>query len=95
MKKLERTSVDIFSIENAITLEELENRKESAKFIEIEDIFADKEKIILDENKLKLFLNGVMLTYELPDGIYQIYNDNKFIGLGILKNRLLKRDVII
>ena len=95
MKDLERTSVDIFSIENAITLEELENRKENVKFIEIEDIFSNKEKIILDEKKLKLFLNGVMLTYELPDGIYKIYNDNRFIGLGIIKNRLLKRDVVI
>ena len=29
------------------------------------------------------------------DGIYKIYNNNKFIGIGIIKNSLLKRDIIL
>jgi len=27
--------------------------------------------------------------------LYSIYNNNEFIGLGIVKNKLLKRDVVI
>ncbi len=95
MKELKRTNVDGFSIENAISIEELEKLKEEVKYIEIEEIFLDKEKIILDDKKLNLFLNGVMLTYELEDGIYRIYNNNTFIGIGTVNNKLLKRDVII
>ena len=38
---------------------------------------------------------GVKLTYKLNDGIYRIYNSDKFIGLGIVENELLKRDIII
>lgn len=95
MKELERTCVDNFSIDDAISLEELESAKEKVKYIEIENLFLDKEKIILDDKKLNLFLNGVMLTYQLEDGVYRIFNNNTFIGIGVVNNRLLKRDVII
>jgi len=65
------------------------------KLITIENIFKDKEKIELNDRKLELFLNGVQLTYELKDNTYKIYNKNKFIGLGIIRNNLLKRDIVI
>ena len=97
MKELRRTEVDKFKIEDGISLEEVKNSPQIAetKIISIEKIFIENEKMDLNERKLELFLNGVMLTYEQPDGIYRIYNKNKFIGLGIVKNNLLKRDVII
>ena len=50
---------------------------------------------ILENRKLELFLNGVKLTYKLNDGIYRIYNNDKFIGLGIVENELLKRDIVL
>lgn len=57
--------------------------------------FFEKYPIInLPEEKLKLFLNGVQLTYKKPDDIYQIQVNNQIIGVGILKNNLLKRDII-
>ena len=94
MKELKRTRVGEFNIKNAITIEELENNPEKY-LITIEDYFKDCEKIILDFRKLQLFLNGVQLTHELNDGIYRIYSDEKFIGIGTIKNKLLKRDIII
>ena len=45
--------------------------------------------------KTELFLNGVQLTNEFQDGVYKVYNQEKFLGLGIVKDNLLKRDVII
>jgi len=94
MKELRRTKVDKFKIEQGVTLEEI---KEQAlkKIISIENIFEEKSKINLKEKGLELFLNGVQLTYELPDEIYRIYSERKFIGLGVVKNKLLKRDVIV
>ena len=58
-------------------------------------VFTNKEKIDLNERKKDLFLNGVQLTFERPNDIYRIYYNNKFIGLGIIKNNLLKRDVVL
>lgn len=100
MKELKRTRVDNFRIEDAITLEELENNKNNEeylknKIISIENIFENKNKINLNERKKELFLNGVKLTHDLKDDIYLVYSNNVFLGLGTVQNKLLKRDVIV
>ena len=64
-------------------------------FITIEKYFKNCPQIQLNSKKLQLFLNGVQLTHELEDGIYTIYNDEKFVGIGTIKNKLLKRDIVI
>lgn len=94
MSNLTRTKVNNFSIENAYTLEDIKNKKELS-VISIEDIFKTKPIIVLNERKKELFLNGVQLTYEQIDDVYRIYSNNTFLGLGIVKNNLLKRDIIV
>ena len=94
MKELNRLQVGNFKIEDAITVEDIENGNIS--IITIEEFFKDKEKIILDDKKMQLFLNGVQLTYNLPNDLYKVYNqDNVFIGIGSVNNKLLKRDIIL
>ncbi len=101
MKELIRLKVGTFDINNSITIEELEKNPKNQeyldkKIISIEEVFSQKNKIVLNEEKIKLFLNGVKLTKKLEDGIYRIYDNNKkFIGIGLLQNNLLKRDIII
>ncbi len=96
MKELKRIQVGEFNIKDSITIEELEDQEiVSNKFITIEKYFSNYENIVLNERKFQLFLNGVQLTYELKDGIYKIYKENEFIGIGTVKNKLLKRDIII
>ena len=95
MKELKRIAVDKFKIEDSISIDELEGENINKKIISIEKVFEDKPRVDLDLRNLELFLNGVMLTYNLEDGIYAIYNNEKFIGLGIVKKELLKRDVIV
>lgn len=93
MKELKRTKVGNFNIKQAITLEQLQE-KENIKIITIEEMFKDKEKIILEDSKIILLLNGVKMNIEKPKGIYRIYNkQNKFIGLGIVQNKILKIDI--
>ncbi len=108
MKSLKRTQVGDFKIENSITIEELnkiveDNKTDSEesiknlneKIISIEKVFENKQSIKLPNKKLELFLNGVMLTQNLDEDVYKIYNqNNEFIGTGIIKNNLLKRDII-
>lgn len=93
MKELKRTKVGNFNIKQAITLEQLQE-KENIKIITIEEMFKDKEEIILEDSKITLLLNGVKMNMEKPNGIYRIYNkQNKFIGLGIVQNKILKIDI--
>lgn len=93
MKELKRTKVGNFNIEQAITLGQLQE-KENIKIITIEEMFKNKEEIILEDSKIILLLNGVKMNMEKPNGIYRIYNkQNKFIGLGIVQNKILKIDI--
>ena len=94
MKELNRTKVGEFSIDDSITIEELENANYN-NFITVEDYFENYKNINLNEKKLQLFLNGVQLTWNLEDGIYRVYCDNQFIGIGTIKNNLIKRDIIL
>ena len=94
MKELKRTQVGEFKIEDAIEIEELENNAKN-NIITVEEYFEDSPQIELSEYKNKLFLNGVQLTFNMEDGIYRIYKNKNFIGIGTIKNNLLKRDIII
>ena len=96
MKDLKRLKVGEFSIENSITINEKTTKENiEKKIITIEKLFENKEKIELDTKKLILFLNGVKLNHSNKDEVYRIYSSNKFIGLGTIKNNILKRDIII
>ena len=97
MIDLQRVQVGEFNISNSITLEQIQNNpNELEKYlITIEDIFKDKVNINLDNKKLQLFLNGVQLNFNKEEGVYKIYNANKFIGIGVIKNDKLKRDIVL
>ena len=100
MLNLNRIQVGQFNISNSITMEELKNQEEfkniiNKNLITVEQLFKEKENIELNNRKLELFLNGVKLTQNKPDGIYKIYRNKNFIGIGIIKDNLLKRDIII
>jgi len=94
MNNLTRTKVNEFDIKNACTLESIKNT-ENLSLISIEEIFNTKPNINLNNRKKELFLNGVKLSVDGKDNIYRIYNNNTFLGLGIVKDNLLKRDVIV
>ena len=95
MASLERLKVGKFMLEDSISIDNLENDNIETHIIPIEEIFKNSDKIELNYRKLELFLNGVKLTQKFPNGVYRIYCENKFIGTGIIKENLLKRDVII
>lgn len=95
MKDLKRIEVGEFKIDQAIPIEDLTEEVVEEKIVKIEDLFKDLENIELNKRKLKLFLNGVQLTVDRKDGIYKIYSENIFIGIGVIKNKLLKRDIVI
>lgn len=101
MKNLNRVKVGNFSIDEAITIEELEKNYQnndfvSKHFLTIESLFIKKPWIVINNQRMNHFLNGVKLSYKSSDNIYRIYDEqNKFIGIGSLKNELLKREIIL
>lgn len=96
MKELNRTKVGNFSIEQAININELEEQKEQVKnkVVTIEKYFEHLAKIKLNGSETIKFLNGNLLNTQNQQGIYNIYS-NRYIGLGIVKNKKLKRDIVI
>ena len=96
MKELRRTRVGEFEIQNTVSIEDIKNNPKllEENIITIEKFFEDKEQIELNDKELELFLNGVKLSKDKENNIYRIYNNNKFIGLGIIEDNKLKRDII-
>ena len=96
MSGLERLQVGEFKIENAIKIDENTTKEYIEEhIIGIEELFEKNPKIEINQKKLLLFLNGVKLSIESEDGVYRIYSENKFIGLGTINKGLLKRDIIL
>lgn len=101
MSALVRTKAGSFTIENSIDLEKLvtlsKEEIEEKYFINIEAAFKSNGYINLKtDNELKLFINGMMLVRKRENNVYRIYDkDNKFIGLGVVQNNILKRDIVL
>ena len=101
MKKLNRTRVGEFRIEQAVRISEIVNdgvidtKIIEKNFISIEKFFEEKNSVNLNDYSLFRFLNGVNVDVSLDDGIYKVYNKNVFIGIGIVKNGKMKRDIVV
>lgn len=81
MKELRRTRVGNFKIEDA------------GKFIELENVLINEPRV--DIKNLDKLLNGVKNKTNLDDGLCNLFYNNNFIGIGEIKNRILKRKIII
>lgn len=83
MKSLRRTRVGKFTLEDA------------DKIIKTEEILKEEQKYNLKENELEKLLNGVKINTNLRDGLVRIYNNDKFIGVGEVTNKNIKRKIIL
>lgn len=87
MSYLRRIKTGEFSIENAITIEEIQEDK----IYHMEKLFDNK---IIIEKDLDKLLNGMELLCDKPDGLYSLYT-NCYIGIGKIKDKKLKREIIL
>lgn len=101
MCELDRIRVGEFGMEQAVRISEVVNNNVIDKdiiekhFISIENFFKNKNAIHLSNSDLFRFSNGVKVYVGKDDGIYRVYNDKKFIGIGIVQNSKIKRDIVI
>lgn len=98
MQNLLRTQVGEFRLEDSISLlmkDEKDLEVIGKNIISIEKIFSQYPKIKIEQQTLKYFLNGVRITQNVKDGVYRVYTEDKFLGIGVVKEKLLKRDIIL
>lgn len=96
MKELQRVQVGEFNINNSTNIEDIRKNPDliEKRIITIDNFFQNKPRINLNDNEIKIFLNGSKLTKKFENGLYTIYCNNKFIGTGVIDNNNLKRDII-
>ena len=90
---LKRLSQHKFNLLDAHTIEELSLERT----IKIDDFFKDYEKLSLNEESLKIFLNGgrVFLNKDITKDLRIYSEDNDFIGLGCLEHSYLKHKQLV
>lgn len=97
MTELRRTKTGSFAIEDSIPLYDflkLDYMEMLDRIITIEDHYIENKKITLSDDELGKFLNGVKLEVQSSDQIVRVYNKGKYIGLGTVKDKNLKRFII-
>ena len=99
MKELNRLQAGEFYIKDAVTISEMKEKIEAGNLeniITIEEIFKNNPQIQLEQEQIEPYINGVKINTEKTNGVYRIYKpDGTFIGLGIIENSKLKRDLVI
>lgn len=97
MTELRRTRTGNFKIEDSIPLYDflkLDYMDMLDKIITIEDYYEESKKITLSDDQLNKFLNGVKIEVQSSDQIVRVYNKGKYIGLGTVEDKMLKRYII-
>lgn len=97
MTELRRTRTGNFKIEDSIPLYDflkLDYMDMLDKIITIEDYYEESKKITLSDDQLNKFLNGVKIEVQSSDQIVRVYNKGKYIGLGTVEDKMLKRYIV-
>lgn len=90
MSALARVKSGAFDESNSVTLDDFRNSDTPEAFIIPPDSVVDFEKLTLTQAQATKILNGVFENYGLKDGIYRVYNEREFWGIGETKEGILK-----
>ena len=88
MSALRRTQSGIFTLENALPFsffEEEPSVEELEKYLIPTESVLPFEVLSLTEKQEKKILQGQQVCVEMPDGIYKIYENERFYGLAEVK----------
>lgn len=90
MSKLTRSACGIFNLENGVSVEEFMKEPNAEKFLIPADEAVNFTKLVLEEKDALKILNGVFEDKGYDDGIYRVYNEKEFWGIGTAENGVLK-----
>ena len=98
MTELRRIKTGNFDIKNSIDLYELlklDYDEMLKKITSIEEYYKNSKKVnFTSKDEYTKFLNGVKFEANTQEKIIRIYFNNKFKGLGIVEDKIMKRYVI-
>jgi 4-methyl-5(b-hydroxyethyl)-thiazole monophosphate biosynthesis len=90
MTSLCRTASGVFNLENGVTVDDLKNTDDAEKYIIPSDDAVSFEKVVLTNDQATRILNGLFDKYPLNDGVYRVYNQTEFWGIGVVQDGILK-----
>ncbi len=90
MSALDRTVCGIFNYSNGVSVEQFKDSDKPEKYLIEPDLAVNFEKLILTNEQATKVLNGVFENYGIKDGIYRVYNQKDFWGVGIAENGAIK-----
>ncbi len=97
MIELTRLQTGNFYIEDSIKLYDylkLDYEEMLNKIISIEEYYKDSKKVNMQKDDYIKFLNGVRFDINTQEDIVKVYFNNKFKGLGIVKDNIMKRYIV-
>jgi hypothetical protein len=80
----------VFNYANGVSVEQIKTKEDIEKHIIPADSVVNFEKLILTNQQATKILNGVFENLGFNDGIYRVYNQTEFWGIGIVQNGVLK-----
>lgn len=92
MSNLIRTKQGVFNIENAYTLEDLEN--DCYELLKIKDVL-DIEKVVLSDNIYKKVINGNVLEGDYPDRVLFLNKNGEEKAIYKKENDIMKLEVML
>ena len=92
---IRRTITNGFDIKNAVKLDFLENLVNNnghikAYLMQPDCALGDIPVINLDDKDVVLYKNGGFIKTGESDGLYRVYSNKTFVGIGRIENRTLK-----
>ena len=90
MTNLTRTQSGFFTLENSVTLDELYNCSDPTKFIIKPQDAIELKSIILDNIQAKRLIDGLKDQLPFDDGVYNVFAESEFWGVGKVENGVIK-----
>lgn len=87
MQCITRTRCGGFQLKDASSIEEVKNKNFS--LISCDKVF-DYDSIDLNLQQCQKLFNGQKIFFEKGDGLYKMFNENDFLGIGEIKENILK-----
>lgn len=90
MSELERTESGIFNLSNGVLLEELKNSISPERYLIPPDLAVNFPKAVLSSVQATRILNGLFDFGLGKDGLYRVYCEKEFWGIGEEKDGILR-----
>lgn len=97
MTELIRLQTGNFKIEDSIKLYDylkLDYEEILNKIVSIEEYYKDSKKVNMSKEDYIKFVNGVKFKIDTQENIVKVYFNNKFKGLGVVENNVMKRYIV-